>query len=114
MLSIVVGLTGSIWMVVWMGYQYGGINLDWWFYNRFGEIVHGDSAYKIANPRHPLNDFGEIGPRFMFAGIGAAIMGLLMYARHHFLWCGTLPRLSHWRDADESSGRGSAFSLAGS
>ncbi|MCE2448074.1 MAG: hypothetical protein J4F35_06720 [Candidatus Latescibacteria bacterium] len=86
MLSIVVGLAGSIWMVVWMGYQYGGINLDWWFYNRFGEIVHGDSAYKIANPRHPLNDFGEIGPRFMFAGIGAAIMGLLMYARHHFMW----------------------------
>ena len=86
MLSIVVGLAGSVWMVVWMGYQYGGINLDWWFYNRFGEIVHGDSAYKIANPRHPLNDFGEIGPRFMFAGIGAAIMGLLMYARHHFLW----------------------------
>ena len=86
MLSIVVGLAGSIWMVVWMGYQYGGINLDWWFYNRFGEIVHGDSAYKIANPRHPLDDFYEIGPRFLFAGIGAGIMGLLMFARHHFLW----------------------------
>ena len=86
MLSIVVGLAGSVWMVVWMGYQYGGINLDWWFYNRFGEIVHGDSAYKIANPRHPLGDFDEIGPRFLFAGIGAGIMGLLMFARHHFLW----------------------------
>jgi len=86
MISILVGLGSSIWMVVWMGYTYGGINLDWWFYNRFGEIVHGDSAYKIANPIHPWRDFNEIGPRFLYTGIGAAIMGMLMYARHHFLW----------------------------
>ena len=86
MLSIVVGLAGSVWMIIWMGYTYGGINLDWWFYNRFGEIVHGDTAFKIANPIDPVEDFHVIGPRFMFAGIGAAIMGLLMWARHHYLW----------------------------
>ena len=86
MISIVVGLGGSIWMVVWMGYTYGGINLDWWFYNRFGEIIHGDTAYKIANPSHPWRDFDEIAPRFLYAGIGAGIMGILMHARHHFLW----------------------------
>ena len=50
LLAIAVSLAGSVWAIVWMGYTYGGINLDWWFYNRFGEIVHGDSAYKIANP----------------------------------------------------------------
>lgn len=86
MLSIVVGLASSVWMIVWMGYKYGGINLDWWFYNRFGEIVHGDTAFKIANPVDPVADFYIIGPRFMFAGIGAGIMGALMWARHRFLW----------------------------
>ena len=86
MLSIVVGLASSVWMIVWMGYKYGGINLDWWFYNRFGEIVHGDTAFKIANPIDPVADFHIIGPRFMFTGIGAAIMGALMWARHRFLW----------------------------
>ena len=85
-LSIIVGLGGSIWMIVWMGYTYGGINLDWWFYNRFGEIVHGDTAFKIANPIDPAADFHTIFPRFMFAGIGAGVMGMLMWARHRFLW----------------------------
>ncbi|NKB66926.1 MAG: hypothetical protein GKR89_07695 [Candidatus Latescibacteria bacterium] len=85
-LAIAVSLAGSVWAIVWMGYTYGGINLDWWFYNRFGEIVHGDSAYKIANPSGPVKDFDTIAPRFLFAGIGAGIMGLLMFARHHFLW----------------------------
>ncbi len=85
-LSIVVGLAGSIYMVVWMGYTYGGINLDWWFYNRFGEIVHGDTAHKIANPMHPLRDWSSIGPRYAFAVWGAGLMGALMWARHHILW----------------------------
>jgi len=85
-LSIVVGLAGSIGMIIWMGYTYGGINLDWWFYNRFGEIVHGDTAFKIANPIDPAADFHTIFPRFMFAGIGASVMGMLMWARHRFLW----------------------------
>ena len=85
-LSICVGLAGSVCMVIWMGYTYGGINLDWWFYNRFGEIVHSDSAYKIVNPSHPLRDLNETIPRFLYAGLGGGIMALLMYARHHFLW----------------------------
>ena len=86
LLSIAVGLAGSMWAIVVMGYKFGGINLDWWFYNRFGEIIHGDTAFKIANPIDPVKDFQVIGPRFMFAGIGAGVMGALMWARHHFLW----------------------------
>ena len=85
-ISIIVGLAGSVSMVVWMGYTYGGINLDWWFYNRFGEIIHGDTAHKIANPTHPLRDWSSIGPRYLFSLIGAGVMGVLMWARHHILW----------------------------
>ncbi len=85
-LAIVVGLAGSMWAIITMGYTYGGINLDWWFYNRFGEIVHGDTAFKIANPIDPAKDFHIIGPRFMFAGIGGVIMGVLMWVRHRFIW----------------------------
>tara|TARA_B100001250_G_scaffold278813_1_gene241219 strand:- start:1094 stop:3034 length:1941 start_codon:yes stop_codon:yes gene_type:complete len=85
-LSIIVGLIGSMFMVVWMGYAYGAINLDWWFYNRFGEIIHSDTAHKIANPTNPLRDWSKIGPRYGFTVIGGTIMATLMWARHHFLW----------------------------
>ncbi len=86
LLAIIIALAGSVGMLVWMGYRYGGINLDWWFYNRFGEIVHSDSAHKIANPIEPLEQWSVIGPRYLFAGIGAAVMGFLMWARHHWVW----------------------------
>ena len=86
LLAIVISLAGSVAMLVWMGYRYGGVNLDWWFYNRFGQIVHGDSAHKIANPVMPLEQWATIGPRYLFAGIGATVMGFLMWARHHWVW----------------------------
>lgn len=86
LLAVVVSLAGSVSFIIWMGYRYGGINLDWWFYNRFGEIIHGDTAFKIANPFGPQSDWRVVGPRFLFAGIGAGVMGLLMWMRHHFLW----------------------------
>ena len=69
MLSIVVGLAGSIWMVVWnWGISTGASIWTGGSTTSFGEIVHGDSAYKIANPRHPLNDFGEIGAALYVRG----------------------------------------------
>jgi hypothetical protein len=86
LLAIAVSLAGSIWVLIWMGYTYGGINLHWWFYNRLGQLVYDDAAYKIANPFGPLKDFNILGPRFLSTGIGALAMGLLMYARHRYLW----------------------------
>ena len=86
LLAIAVAMAGSIGIMIWMAYTYGGINLHWWFYNMLGQLVHNDSAYKVANPIHPLRDFNIVGPRFLFTGIGVAVMGLLMYVRHRFLW----------------------------
>ena len=84
--AIVVGLAGSVSALIWMGYTYGGINLHWWFYNRLGQLVHGDAAYNVANPTNPLSDLGVVGPRLWATGIGAWLMGFLMYARRRFLW----------------------------
>ena len=86
LLAIVVGLGGSIWALIWMGYTYGGINLHWWFYNRLGQLVLDDAAHKIANPVGPGVDFGVVGPRYFFTGLGASVMAALMYLRHRFLW----------------------------
>jgi hypothetical protein len=86
MLAIVVGLAGSMWVMIWMGYKYGGINLHWWFYNQLGQLVFNDAAHKIANPIGPLTDMNVVGPRYLFTGIGSGAMAALMYLRHRFLW----------------------------
>ena len=86
MLAIVVSLAGSMWVMIWMGYEYGGINLHWWFYNRLGQLIFDDAAHKIANPIGPGVDIGVVGPRYLFTGIGGGAMAVLMYLRHRFLW----------------------------
>jgi hypothetical protein len=86
LLAAAVSLGGSVWALIWMGYTYGGINLHWWFYNLLGQLIHNDAAHKVANPLNPLADLAVVGPRFLHTGIGAGVMGLLMYARQRFLW----------------------------
>ncbi|HJP30849.1 MAG TPA: DUF6785 family protein, partial [Candidatus Latescibacteria bacterium] len=86
MLAIVVSLAGSMWVMIWMGYEYGGINLHWWFYNRLGQLIFDDAAHKIANPVGPGVDLSVVGPRYLFTGIGGGVMAVLMYLRHRFLW----------------------------
>jgi len=86
MLAIVSGLAASMAVMIWMGYEYGGINLHWWFYNRLGQLVFNDAAHKITNPIGPLVDMSIVGPRYLFTGIGGGVMALLMYLRHRFLW----------------------------
>ena len=86
LLAIAVSLAGSIGVLIWMAYTYGGINLHSWFYNSLGQLIHDDSVYKVANPIDPVADFDIVWPRFLYTGIGGTVMGLLMYARHRFLW----------------------------
>ena len=84
-LAIVVSLFSSLWLVVWLAYQHGGINLDWRFYQYWGK-VHAFAAYKIANPVNLIDTFDIIAPRLYYTGIGAVAMAGLIWARHHFLW----------------------------
>ena len=86
LLAMLVSLVSSLWLIVWLGYQHGGTNLDGWFYQHMGRGAHEFSAYKINNPVNLIDTFDIIGPRMLYTGVGGAVMGCLIYARHHFLW----------------------------
>jgi len=79
-LAVVVAMLGSLWSVMTLSYQYGGANLHgFWFVgepqNAFNYI-----ATITANPS-TANVKG-----WLFTGIGALAMGLLVFARSRFVW----------------------------
>ena len=81
-LAILVSMVGSIWFSLKLAYMYGGINLRPWFYNGLPQAAFNFVAHKLQNPVTP----DIIWPRWFFTGIGAAVMALLMFARHRFVW----------------------------
>jgi len=80
MLSVIIGLLGSIWMILRLCYIYGGINTDSWC------VVRG--------PQYTFNYVLEMlkhrqGPQWhglVLTGIGAGLMFFLMFMRQRFLW----------------------------
>ena len=81
-IAILASLIGSTWMTFYLSYKYGGINLNPLFYG-WGAAMMGatNMAARIADI--------DVGPRmdaWFFRGLGGALMALLMWARHHFLW----------------------------
>ena len=84
-LAIAVSLFSSLWLVVWLAYQHGGINLDWRFYQYWGK-VHAFAAYKIANPVNLIDTFDIIAPRLYYTGIGAVPTGGLIWAPIPCFW----------------------------
>ena len=86
LLAIVVALFTSVGLVIWLGYQHGGINLDGWFYKHMGRGVGEFIWYKITNPVNFIDSPEVIGPRLAYTFVGAGVMWLLIWARHHFLW----------------------------
>ncbi len=77
--AIFIGVAGSCWMVFHLAYKYGGINLDSWRF-RGGPSTIYNAAQRALEPAGA----DWLGLTF-FAG-GAVVMGLLTWARHHFLW----------------------------
>ncbi|MBT3341945.1 MAG: hypothetical protein HN404_03010 [Gemmatimonadetes bacterium] len=81
-LSIVVSIAASVWAVMEMSYGYGGINLNGWF---FGPA--GGPSYPWTYATGELNNpDGPDTVGWIATGVGGSVMGLLMLARHHFLW----------------------------
>ena len=81
-IAILLGLAGSSYMTLHLAYTYGGINLNPLFFG-WGAATYGpkDMAPRIASEL--------TGPRldsWFFMGVGGAVMGALMWARHRFLW----------------------------
>ena len=80
-LAAAISLAGSAWITLWLAYTHGGINLQGWFFNGMPLTVFGFVADKINNPL----DARIIAPRWIFTGLGAAAMGLLMFLRQRVL-----------------------------
>ncbi|MBI4531086.1 MAG: hypothetical protein HY709_06140 [Candidatus Latescibacteria bacterium] len=79
-LAMVIGLAGSIWTIMTLAYRDGGINLNQWFFGA-GNLV---PFYYIADQMARQESVHGWG--WATTGIGALVMGLLMWARHRFLW----------------------------
>jgi len=80
-LAVAIALATSAVTTLWLAYTYGGINLQGWFFGGMPRTVFNFVANKLNNPVEAR----IIVPRWIFTGIGAAVMAVLMYARQHFL-----------------------------
>ena len=78
-LSIVVSLFGSIWMIMELSYREGGINLNGWFFGRGAWEPFSFIGSYLSSPTTP--NWGG----WIHTGVGAFIMGLLMTVRRRFL-----------------------------
>jgi hypothetical protein len=78
-LAVVVGLAGSIWFTMTMAYAHGGINLHNWYYVGAAQWPYNYMA-SVYNAPDPFL------PRLGFTSIGGAVMALLLFLRHRFIW----------------------------
>lgn len=81
-IAALAALVGSACTVIAIAYTHGGINLHGWFYGTMNRRAFEHLAVKQLNP---IPDWDILGPRGLFAALGASIMGLLMYSRHRFI-----------------------------
>ena len=99
--AILVSIAGSVWITLKLGYKYGGINLHPWYFGGCPRVPYEDFMGHIL-----LNPASVDLRRWTFAGIGAGVMGLLMFMNHRFLWWpihplgfpvgNTLPLIKTW------------------
>lgn len=79
-LAIVVGLAGSIGMILHLAYQYGGINLHGWY---FEGAPMWPFTYMASVASSPERSFM---PRLVFTTIGGTVMAALIFLRQRFVW----------------------------
>ena len=79
-LAIAVSFVGSVWMVMYLAYEYGGINLNAWFFGSGARTAFVYTASLLNTPTGP--NWGG----WLHTGIGAGVMALLMLARQRLLW----------------------------
>ncbi len=80
MLAVLVCMISSIWMLLRLSYVHGGLNGNRWFY---GGGARAPYNYIITLLMQPT-DVNWLG--WWIKGIGAGIMGLLMFLRSRLLW----------------------------
>ncbi len=80
MLSIVVSLAGSMWIVLDLAYEEGGINLYRWFFNGAPKVHFIYITLRVKEALTP-----DIGG-WIATGTGASVMALLTFMRYRFIW----------------------------
>ena len=80
LLAIGISLAGSVWMILHLSYQDGGINLNGWFFGGGPRAPFNYIAVLLSSPTGPNWE----GWTHTF--VGGGIMALLMLARHYLLW----------------------------
>ncbi|HIM57437.1 MAG TPA: hypothetical protein EYM39_12100 [Candidatus Latescibacteria bacterium] len=80
LLAVVASVVGSVWSVLVICYEYGGINLSGWF---FGGGVRAPFEYVAVKLNAPTLPNWE---GWIHTLVGGGVMAALMLARHHLLW----------------------------
>jgi len=80
LIAVLISMAGSIYTVMRLSYRYGGINLNQWYFTDCPRVPFNYIAEKI---NHPV---GISRQRWLFTGIGAAIMTGLIFMRNNFSW----------------------------
>ena len=78
--AIMLGLGGGLATMLYMSYTLGAINLSDRHFVWLAQYIYEYAAARIADPSGP-SWYG-----WVHTGVGGVIMGLLMVARHQWLW----------------------------
>ena len=79
-LAVVVTLVASVWATLLIGYTFGGANANRWFFETGPCLPFRYAATVIKTP------LGPSGNAWIFRGIGAGVMALLVLLHHRFVW----------------------------
>ena len=79
-LAVLVALSGSLWSVLVLSYQYGGVNLHGFWFIGVPHNAGTNIAQFIANPTPPSWN------GWLFTGAGGLIQALLVAARARLVW----------------------------
>ena len=80
LLAILISLVGSLCTILYLAYEYGGINLNGWFFGGGARAPFDFIADKLKTPTDPSLE------GWVHSLLGGGFMTLLMVARHHLLW----------------------------
>jgi hypothetical protein len=80
LLAIALSFVGSVVMILYLSYTYGGINLNGWFFGDGATNSFTYAATQLHSPTSP--NWGG----WLHTGVGAGIMALLMWTRHQLPW----------------------------
>ena len=79
--ALAIGLLGSIYATLNLGYQYGALNL----HRQYFSGLFAFEPFRLA-ARFIETPTGPYWLGWLWNGVGAAVMALLLWARHHLLW----------------------------